>query len=66
MMPMKKQFHKTLSFVDAIFDKKYLNEFIFRTGLHLTFGEKKVMQKEVYELWVEEWRKKYETEKDQH
>lgn len=64
MMPMKKQFHETLSFIDAVFDKKFLNEFIFQTRLHLTFGEKKVMNQKKYELWLDEWRKKYETEKD--
>lgn len=62
---MKKHFHETLSFIDAIYDKKFLNEFIFKTGLHLTFGEKKVMNAKLYELWVNEWRVKYETEKDQ-
>jgi hypothetical protein len=61
---MKKQFHETLSFIDAVFDKNFLNEFIFKTRLHLTFGEKKVMDVEKYELWVDEWRKKYETEKE--
>ena len=60
---MKKSFHETLSFIDAVFDKKFLNEFIFKTGLHLTFGEKKVMNAEKYEQWVAEWRKNYETEK---
>lgn len=61
---MKKSFHETLSFIDAVFDKKFLNEFIFKTRLHLTFGEKKVMDAEKYELWVDEWRTKYETVKD--
>ena len=61
---LKKQFHETLSFIDAVFDKKFLNDFILKTGLHLTFGEKKVMKAKLYETWVEEWRIKFETEKD--
>jgi len=58
-MPMlKRQFHETLSFIQAVFDDKFLKEFIKKTRLHMTFGEKKVMQQEKFDQWVDEWERK--------
>lgn len=55
---LKKQFHETLSFIQAVFDDKFLKEFIKKTRLHMTFGEKKVMQQEKFDQWVDEWERK--------
>jgi hypothetical protein len=60
-MSVKKQFHETLSFIDAVFDKRFLNDFILKTGLHLSHGEKRVMDVQKYNTWVQEWKEKYET-----
>jgi hypothetical protein len=58
MWMLKKQFHETLSFILAIYDEKFLQEFIKKTRLHMTFGEKKVMQQEKFDSWVDEWERK--------
>jgi hypothetical protein len=55
---LKKQFHETLSFIDAIYGDKFTKEFIKKTRLHMTFGEKKVMQPKRYDSWVEDWERK--------
>lgn len=55
---LKRQFHETLSFIQAIYDDRFLQEFIKKTRLHMTFGEKKVMQQEKFDSWVDEWERK--------
>jgi hypothetical protein len=55
---IKKQFHETLSFIDAVFDDKFRKEFIKKTKIHLTFGEKRVMDADKFDSWVEEWERK--------
>jgi hypothetical protein len=57
---LKRQFHETLSFIQAIFDDKFRKEFIKRTRIHMTFGEKKVMDEKKFDEWVEEWERKNE------
>jgi hypothetical protein len=57
---LKKQFHETLSFIDAVFSDKFRKEFTKRTRLQLTFGEKPLMKKETFDAWVLEWERKHE------
>lgn len=56
---LKKQFHETLCFIQAIFDEKFLQEFIKQTRLHMTFGDKKVMQQAMFDEWLKEWERMY-------
>jgi hypothetical protein len=52
---LKRQFHETLSFINAVHGEKFLKEFIKHTKLHMTFGDKKVMKETTFNLWIEEW-----------
>ena len=56
---LKRQFHETLDFILAVYGEKFLNEFIKKTKLHMTFGDKKVMKETIFDDWVEEWERKY-------
>jgi hypothetical protein len=56
---LKRQFHETLNFIDAVFDEKFTKEFIKKTRIHMTFGEKKVMDENKFDEWVLEWERKY-------
>jgi hypothetical protein len=56
---LKRQFHEALNFIDAVFSDKFRNEFIKRTRLQLTFGEKPLMKRELFDAWVVEWERKY-------
>jgi hypothetical protein len=56
---LKRQFHETLSFIHAVYDEKFLKEFIKKTKLHMTFGDKKVMKESTFDDWVQEWERTY-------
>ena len=61
---LKKQFHETLSFIDAVFNEKFRKEFIMKTKLHVSFGEKKIMSEERFNSWVAEWERKNKNSED--
>ena len=56
---LKRQFHETLCFIDAVFGDTFLQKFIKKTRLHMTIGNQKVMKQETFDLWVAEWERKF-------
>ena len=59
MLMLKRQFHETLCFIQAVYGENFLQDFIKKTELHMTFGNLKVMKQETFQEWVEEWERKF-------
>lgn len=56
---LKTQFHETLCFVLAVHGENFLKEFIKKTRLEMTFGDRKLMKVQTFDEWVQEWERKY-------